>query len=1462
MASKRALAQDVWSYHTSTPQFAPPIATPLPVFQADETNTSLAAAVTSDNRVVAYVRSRFGSTQGPCNPPPSPGFGLGVAVHAGARDGATLPRVWESGGITLGIDPFGYLLVAPPHGGYAFVVRRSRLVSFPGELVGVPGGVCYNDEYDSSGLRLDTGEVFPIPYPAEVPAPFLPSPPSLLAAGPGETLHAVVEHLQVNGSSAFFSTFPGGQVRTIPGVGHSLSAPLEASLGVDGAGRLHFAARTSGVSHWSTSSSTADFGAPVSWSPDSPSHALRRVLVATNPSASRVVVARMHQTAGSGNNLLYTIYAHGFEGDSIPPAVPVIIADGVAAGTVGFNAQSFDAVMNGAGDVMFAYMKGGILRSRRLRANGSLDSESSVVHGAYGPFPTWKLGASPNPDHPGFTILWTTLNTANVFLARTGTDPITGKVSLGALPLRNIMVSMHQANGACIPHASRPGITDPCKPVKTGDDGKYTFTPAEALPANPRVRVSFEMAAPDGTFGGQRSVGYKINQLATPLVEKTYTTNPVNFDFADAALATTSTTNFSPASPAGLAKRLRHLAVTYLAVYDAIVVGPQKLSNLVPYVNRLVINVLSSINQGPQGGPAGWYSPNACPFAGPPATQELRLDIGVKFYDEWPAAYLDMTVLHELGHYYLNSLFGCFPYGLDQKLHNGYLDKEGTIDSWTEGFATYFAVLLRTQLLDPRADLGGTLGHYWISATSTLNLFEWPLTGEYQNEIQNPDKQQLWGEEYRVARLLWKLTDQLSPPASGPPRGKNTSLSNDSRANCADAVAMTPDALLGYLRNASSSYNGSRFQTVNHPTDMFALFKKLRTELVDGGSTPVRAFEMLFACHGFYYDANANLFWDPTLMSGESRVEEIGRAGHAPVGAMATFPGYEARRTPPPLLEGWSSLGFECADAGGGPAPVDRFRIEMLYEPPFNDLNHVSEVDRPLDDALSILLPSRHYAARAVITALRDSGSISASVPLVLTTQEYWELVEAAPLDAASFLTHLFVYREPTGTVTAAEIPVMSTVLGSAPGGTLLRFEANFTASPPASLVYSWSSSHGVFADPTAAITTAVFPSGEHQVSVWACNDSGVCATAAATIEVSDADATPPTISCPADVIADGIDATGALVSFADPVTTDDRDPNPTVQCTPPSPSVFSYGATSIVCTASDASGNIASCGFQVTVLDVTPPVVQCPGDVLVDGTGPNGATTAFQIATATDNRDPSPVVLCDRLSGEVFDYGGSIVRCLATDSSGNSSSCSFTVTVVDTPPTLMLQGPNPFVVECATAYQEPGFAAMDAREGDLTSRVEVTGFQGTGAVGTMTLLYRVVDLSGNAAEVSRLVEVRDRTPPAISVSVNPTTLWPPNHKMVVVQVSVTHSDACDAQPGFTLVGATSSEPANGSGDGNTSADIAAAVGTAATQVQLRAERRGGGPGRTYTLTYGASDASGNRSTATAHVFVPQSHGQ
>ncbi|MBI4169230.1 MAG: choice-of-anchor D domain-containing protein, partial [Acidobacteria bacterium] len=149
--------------------------------------------------------------------------------------------------------------------------------------------------------------------------------------------------------------------------------------------------------------------------------------------------------------------------------------------------------------------------------------------------------------------------------------------------------------------------------------------------------------------------------------------------------------------------------------------------------------------------------------------------------------------------------------------------------------------------------------------------------------------------------------------------------------------------------------------------------------------------------------------------------------------------------------------------------------------------------------------------------------------------------------------------------------------------------------------------------------------------------------------------------------------------------------------------------------------------------------------------------------------------------------------------------------------------------------------------------------------VGDNVVGLRVTDSQGESgASGTVVIAVRDRAPPTLSLAADPAILWPPDHALLPVRVGWLASDLCDPTPRVTLLSATSSEPddALGSGDGHTTGDIAdARAGTPDEVLTLRAERSASGPGRVYTLTYRATDASGNSREAQGRVTVPHDLG-
>ena len=138
--------------------------------------------------------------------------------------------------------------------------------------------------------------------------------------------------------------------------------------------------------------------------------------------------------------------------------------------------------------------------------------------------------------------------------------------------------------------------------------------------------------------------------------------------------------------------------------------------------------------------------------------------------------------------------------------------------------------------------------------------------------------------------------------------------------------------------------------------------------------------------------------------------------------------------------------------------------------------------------------------------------------------------------------------------------------------------------------------------------------------------------------------------------------------------------------------------------------------------------------------------------------------------------------------------------------------------------------------------------------LGEHIIVLEVIDKAGAFDTNEVTIIVQDTTPPDFTLSVTPTTLWPANHKMVLIRPSWTASDICDASPEVSLVSITMNEGDEAKGDGHTAGDIQTGDDGS---IRLRAERSGSGSGRIYTITYQAVDDSGNAAVASATVTVP-----
>lgn len=125
----------------------------------------------------------------------------------------------------------------------------------------------------------------------------------------------------------------------------------------------------------------------------------------------------------------------------------------------------------------------------------------------------------------------------------------------------------------------------------------------------------------------------------------------------------------------------------------------------------------------------------------------------------------------------------------------------------------------------------------------------------------------------------------------------------------------------------------------------------------------------------------------------------------------------------------------------------------------------------------------------------------------------------------------------------------------------------------------------------------------------------------------------------------------------------------------------YSLGTTPATLTLTDKNGLVSACHANITVVDKTPPVLTCPTLMPVQCTSPAGATVTLS-ATATDKCVGVGAPSCTPASGSTFPLGVDTFTCTATDTAGNTGSCTSTVTVQDTtPPTISAVTASPKVL-------------------------------------------------------------------------------------------------------------------------------------------------------------------------------------
>lgn len=116
---------------------------------------------------------------------------------------------------------------------------------------------------------------------------------------------------------------------------------------------------------------------------------------------------------------------------------------------------------------------------------------------------------------------------------------------------------------------------------------------------------------------------------------------------------------------------------------------------------------------------------------------------------------------------------------------------------------------------------------------------------------------------------------------------------------------------------------------------------------------------------------------------------------------------------------------------------------------------------------------------------------------------------------------------------------------------------------------------------------------------------------------------TPPTLTLPSDTVLNAISPAGAIFTFT-VTATDPVDPNPTVQCTPPSGSTFAIGTTAITCVATNFNNISASGTFNVRVKGAQEQIGDLAAFVSALNLD-NGLTNSLEAKLSAALQDPVP---------------------------------------------------------------------------------------------------------------------------------------------------------------------------------------------------------------------------------------------
>mgnify|MGYP001437543188 CR=1 FL=1 len=272
------------------------------------------------------------------------------------------------------------------------------------------------------------------------------------------------------------------------------------------------------------------------------------------------------------------------------------------------------------------------------------------------------------------------------------------------------------------------------------------------------------------------------------------------------------------------------------------------------------------------------------------------------------------------------------------------------------------------------------------------------------------------------------------------------------------------------------------------------------------------------------------------------------------------------------------------------------------------------------------------------------------------------------------------------------------------------------------------------------------FPLGETIVT-WTSTDVAGN-TASMEQKVLVVDTTVPTLTIPPDLNVEAVSLQETSVAIGQATADDISDISSIANN---SPEVFPLGITVVTWSATDSYGNIATSDQIIAIIDTISPSLFVPEDIVFEAVDPVSNYIELGQAETTDQVGIESVT---NDMPDSFPFGSTTITWTVVDTSGNVSTDTQVVTIVDTSgPEISL--PSDIIVE-ATGLSDTDVELGDATAYDIIQVDTITNdAPDTFPLGETVVTWTATDSSGNSATATQTVSVVDTTAPELIIPEN-----------------------------------------------------------------------------------------------------------